>query len=63
MEQIRVGIIGTSWWADAMYLPSLAGTKKAIICACCGQNKERASNLARIWKIPKIYTDWQKMLN
>ena len=63
MKKIRVGIIGTSWWADAMYLPSLAGIDKATISACCGQNDERAHNLARTWKIPKVYTDWQKMLS
>jgi len=63
MRQIRVGIVGTSWWADAMYLPSLAGTNKAIISACCGQNEERANNLANSWNIPKVFTNWQKMLN
>jgi predicted dehydrogenase len=42
MKLVRVGIIGTSWWADAMYLPSLAGTEKATVVACCGRNEERA---------------------
>ena len=29
MEKVRVGIVGTSWWADTMYLPSLAGTRES----------------------------------
>ena len=63
MKQVRVGIIGTSWWVDAMYLPSLAGTEKATVVACCGRNEERAGELASIWNIPKVYTDWRKMLD
>ena len=63
MEQVRIGIIGTSWWADTMYLPSLAGNEKAVVVACCGRNEERARKLAGIWKIPHVYTDWQTMLN
>ena len=63
MEIVRVGIVGTSWWSDTMYLPSLAGSRKAIITSCCGRNKERAHNLAKLWDIPKVYTDWKTMLN
>ena len=63
MKQIRVGIVGTSWWADAMYLPSLAGSKKAVVSACCGRNEERANNLASNWNIPAVYTNWEEMLN
>jgi len=63
MEKVRVGIVGTSWWADTMYLPSLAGTREAIITSCCGRNEERAQKLAKLWNIPKVYTDWKIMLN
>ena len=63
MEKVRVGIVGTSWWADTMYLPSLAGTRKAIITACCGRNRERDRKLAKLWNIPKVYTDWKTMLD
>ncbi len=63
MGQIRVGILGTSWWADAMYLPSLDGSKKAVVSACCGRNEERARQLASNWNIPAVYTNWEEMLN
>jgi predicted dehydrogenase len=62
MEQVRVGVIGTSWWADAMYLPSLAGTPEAVVTACCGRNEERAREFARRWDIPGVFTDWEAML-
>jgi len=63
METVRVGVIGTSWWSDTMYLPSLSGTKKAAITCCCGRNKDRAENFANLWDIPKVYTNWKTMLN
>lgn len=63
MEQVRVGIVGTSWWADAMYLPSLSGSEKALITACCGRNEDRARKFAELWQIPKVYTNWQKLLD
>ncbi len=62
MEQVRVGLVGTSWWTDAMYLPSLAGSKKAVVSACCGRNEERARQLASNWNIPAVHTNWEKML-
>ena len=37
MEQVRVGILGTSWWADAMYLPALKNHPKASIEAVAGE--------------------------
>jgi hypothetical protein len=40
LKQVRVGIIGTSWWADAKYLPSLARTSKAILSAFCGKTRK-----------------------
>ena len=35
MTSIRVGIAGTSWWADAMYLPALKGNVGAEVVAAC----------------------------
>ena len=36
MTSIRVGIAGTSWWADAMYLPALKVNVGAEVVAACG---------------------------
>ncbi len=35
---VRVGLIGTSWWAEAMYLPALADHPYGRITAICGRD-------------------------
>lgn len=57
MSRIRVGIVSTSWWADAMYLPALVTHPQANIVAVCGRNRQRAEAFARDWQIPQVYTD------
>lgn len=54
---VRVGIVGTSWWADAMYLPPLAGYDGCEVVACCGRNRSRAETFAARWSIPHVFTD------
>lgn len=61
-SKIRVGVIGTSWWADAMYLPSLKGVDAAEVVACCGRDRERAQAFAARWDIPHVYTNWEHLL-
>ena len=61
-NRISVGIIGTSWWADAMYLPALTNHPQAEIRAICGRRPEPAHALAQRWQIPHVYTDYHKMI-
>lgn len=37
-EKIRIGVSGTSWWAELAHLPDLVAT--------CGRNRERAQAMA-----------------
>lgn len=60
---VRVGVIGTSWWADAMYLPALKQHPQAEVVAVCGRDYARAKEFAERWDIPAIYTDWRKLLD
>jgi hypothetical protein len=46
-ELVRVGIVGTSFWADFMYLPSLQSHPQAQIAAICGRNADRAGGMAQ----------------
>lgn len=62
MKNVRIGIAGTSWWSDAMYLPALKGTPEAEVVAVCGRNPERTQQFAHSWAIPQAYTDYQQML-
>ena len=37
-SKVQVGVIGTSWWADAMFLPALTAHPGAEVVAVCGRD-------------------------
>lgn len=57
MTTIRIGLVGTSWWAESMYLPALAAHPHGRITALCGRNADRAREVADRWKISEVYDD------
>src|SRR5262249_45030755 len=61
-NMINRGIVGTSWWADAMYLPALKDHPHGKITAICGRDSGRAHMMAERWQIPNVYTDYEKMM-
>ncbi len=61
-ESIRIGVIGTSWWADFGHLPFLTSDDRAKVVAICGRNRERAQELATKYSIPNVYTDYREMI-
>lgn len=61
-RMVNVGIVGTSWWADAMYLPALSTHPHTRLVAICGRNRETAQRMADRWHIPQVYTDWEAMI-
>ena len=60
---ISVGMVGTSWWADAMHLPALDSHPNAQTIAICGRNRENAQKMADKWNIPNVYTDYNDMID
>ena len=60
---VRTGIIGTSWWAENMYLSSLQNYPQAQLVAICGRNRERADEIAEKYGIPEVYTDYHDLLS
>lgn len=62
-EQLRVGIVGTSWWADSMYLPSLQSHPLAHIAAICGRNRGRADEMAQKYAVPRVFTDYRELID
>ena len=58
---LKIGIVGTSWWADAMYLPALAEHNHAKWQAICGRDATKAQAMAARWAIPQVYDDADKM--
>ena len=59
---IRVGIVGTSWWTDSMYLPALANHSGCEVAAICGRNAEVAQARADQWGIGRVFIYWREML-
>ncbi|MDC9823886.1 Gfo/Idh/MocA family oxidoreductase [Devosia sp. ZB163] len=61
-DRVQVGIIGTSWWTELMFLPSLESHPGAEIVAICGRDGERTGALARKHNIPKAFTAYPELL-
>jgi predicted dehydrogenase len=59
---VRVGVVGTSWWADMMYLPCLKSHPGAEIAAICGRNRARLEEMAQKYGISRTFTDYQEMI-
>lgn len=62
-ESIRVGIIGTSWWADEAHLPMLKADPRVELAAICGRNRERAQEMATKYEVPGVFTDYRDMIS
>ena len=60
---VSVGVVGTSWWADAMHLPAIASHPQARAVAICGRNRKNAQSIADSWDIPQVYTDYNEMID
>jgi predicted dehydrogenase len=61
-EHVRVGVVGTSWFADGFHLPNLASHPRAEIVAICGRTREPAEELATKYSIPHIFSDYRAMI-
>jgi predicted dehydrogenase len=61
-DRVRVGVVGTSWFADGFHLPNLVSHPQAVVAAICGRNRERADELATKYAIPNVFTDYQAMI-
>jgi predicted dehydrogenase len=60
--KIMVAIIGAGNVANSMHLPSWAKIPEAKVVAVCDVNKENAERTAKRWKIPKVYMDFDELL-
>src|SRR5687767_14051826 len=60
---VRIGVVGTSWWADGFHLPSLASHPRAEIAAICGRDRVRAEALALKYGIPAVFADYREMID
>ena len=60
---LRVGVLGTSWWADSMYLPALDAHPNVAIAGLCGRTPAKAEQLATEWNVPWWTVDSDEFLD
>ena len=61
-KQVRVGVVGTSRYADMGHLPILRNHSQADLTAICGRNRDRAQEMATKYEIPQVFTDYLEMI-
>ena len=61
-DKVRVGVIGTSWYADLAHLPRIKSHSRAELAAVCGRNRERAEEMAGKYESPLVFTDYRDMI-
>ncbi len=62
MKKVRIGIIGAGKIAERTHLPQYTASNKAEVVAICDIIKKKATRLAGMFKVPKVYTDYKKMI-
>ena len=61
-EKVRIGIVGTSGYADWMYYHRFKNHSGASMVAVCGRNRDRAEELAQKYAIPQVFTDYRELV-
>jgi predicted dehydrogenase len=63
-EKVRLGVVGTSWWADAMYLPALTRHPLADVRGVVGgTRRDHTRAFAERWAVPGAYDSLDAMLD
>jgi predicted dehydrogenase len=60
-DKIRIGLIGTSGYANIL-LTILAACEAAEVAAICGRTRTSADELASKYRIPAVFTDYNEMI-
>src|SRR5687768_16641881 len=60
-SRVRVGIIGTTRYAQGAHLRSLQSHPGAEVIAICGRDRDRATDVASQHHIPMVFTDHREM--
>jgi len=63
LETIRVGIIGAGRNTKSRHIPGLQAIDGVEIIGVCNRSKESAQRVADEFDIPKIYDNWQDVIN
>ncbi|MGC3999277.1 MAG: Gfo/Idh/MocA family oxidoreductase [Anaeromyxobacter sp.] len=60
--RVRVGVIGTSWWAELEHLPGLRSRDDVEVTALCGRDPARLAEVAGRQGVPHTFTDWHALI-
>lgn len=64
MDYLRIGLIGSGFIAKQKHLPAWRKVhREARVVAICDPNIQQAQALAKAYRIPKVYKDFQQMLS
>jgi predicted dehydrogenase len=62
-EQITWGVLGAGYIARVAMVPALASLAGARLLAIAGRDAERATRLAETHGVPRVYTEYQALLD
>jgi len=61
-EKLRVGVIGTSWWATVSICPACRRGPTWTLWPCAARNTERLEEMAARYNVRQTFTDWRRMV-
>lgn len=61
-RRVRIGVIGTGWWATTAHLPSLKSYPAAEVAAIADPNPERLERAGDTYEIERRYSDYRTMI-
>jgi len=62
MQKVPIAIVGAGNVTNSIHVPAWKRLKNVEIIAICDISEERAERCAKIWKIPKVYTNFEEIL-
>ena len=60
-DRIRVGVVGTGWWATQFHLPSLLGNPNVAVTAVADSAPERLQKAVQHFGIERSFTDAREL--
>lgn len=62
-EQLRIGVIGASWYSDLRHLPALKSHPRAQTVAICDIDRDRAEEMAGKYDILLVSSDYREVID
>jgi hypothetical protein len=62
-SNVRVGLIGTSWFAGMFHIPLTQSHEGVDLVSICGRDKTNADEIAAQHGIENVYTDYRTLVD